>query len=118
MKHLSRTKFLKVALVIALAFSLPGCRKEKNPEPAPTPTPSVTSDIFICGAEYNGTKNVAKVWKNGIGINLSDGTKDTYITAITVSGADVYTAGSEYNGTKEVAKVWKNGVATSVKLSL
>jgi hypothetical protein len=38
-------------------------------------------DVSAIGYESNGTKDVAKLWKNGVATNLSDATKD--------AGADV-----------------------------
>ncbi len=73
-----------------------------------------TADVYIAGFESNGTKSVAKYWKNGVATSLTDGTQSAWAMAIQVVGTDVYVAGYESNGTKAVAKVWKNGVATSL----
>jgi hypothetical protein len=73
-----------------------------------------TADVYIAGYESNGTKDVAKYWKNGVATSLTDGTQNARARAIQVVGTDVYVAGYEFNGTKDVAKIWKNGVATSV----
>jgi hypothetical protein len=68
------------------------------------------ANVYVAGSEFNGTYEVAKVWKNGTPISLSDGTRYAYATAIGLSGADVYLAGYDGN----TAKVWKNGVSTSL----
>jgi len=32
------------------------------------------TDVYVAGFENNGTKDVAKVWKNGVATSLTDGT--------------------------------------------
>ena len=64
--------------------------------------------------QYNGI--IAKLWKNGVGQDLSDGTYETVASSVYISGADVFVAGGEYKGQDPeqamppaVAKLWKNG---------
>jgi hypothetical protein len=73
------------------------------------------TDVYVAGIEANGVNNVAKVWKNGIASNLSDGTYSAYAKSVFVSNGDVYVAGYEKNQSGfYVAKFWKNGIATSL----
>ena len=76
------------------------------------------ADVYVSGQEYNGSKYVAKIWKNGNPQTLTDGTNHANAYSVYVAGsssgsgpADVYAAGFEHNGSNSVAILWKNGVA-------
>ena len=64
----------------------------------------VGEDVYTAGDESNGTKTVAKVWKNKKEIFKTDGSKHAAALSVYVVGDDVYVAGDE----GDVAKVWKN----------
>lgn len=66
-------------------------------------------DIYVAGAESNGTRTVAKYWKNGIPVSLSDGSNNALATEIAISGSDVHVIGFEIVGNITVARYWKNG---------
>ena len=78
------------------------------------------SDVYAAGYEsrnvlrdgfYNTVYSVAKLWKNGVAQNLSDGTTvKTSASSVYVSDGDVYVAGHEIIGNKRIAVLWKNGV--------
>jgi len=69
------------------------------------------TDIFtksFSGENQCGT--VAKLWKNGVAQELTDGTYDAMALSVYVSGSDEFVAGREYNAQGiSVAKLWKNG---------
>ncbi len=98
-------------------FSTRGGPSIHSPNQAPTSTfataPSSLNieGVYVAGWESNGAHKVAKYWKNGIPVVLSDGALDTEARAILVVGSDVYVAGTENTGTQEPAAIyWKNGV--------
>ncbi len=97
--------------MIVLGFC--SCQKEK-PDTADTAASPAVVDVYVSGAEYNGSVGIATYWKNGQVVSLTDGTKNAWAASIAVVGSDVYVAGSESNGSVEVAKYWKNGQAVAL----
>jgi len=102
-------KILLIILVISILLF--GCQKEVSTELSNTNTSSQL-DVYVAGYEEKGSYNVAKYWKNGQAVELTDGTRNAWTSSITVVGSDVYVAGGEektavpgdYN-----ALYWKNG---------
>ncbi len=70
--------------------------------------PSV--NVYVAGTEVKGTINVAKYWKNGVSVDLTDGRNSAFAYSIVVSGNDVYVAGTD----GLVAKYWKNGTPVTL----
>lgn len=67
------------------------------------------NDVYVCGWQKEGGIMVAKYWKNGTEVKLTDGTKNATATNIEIVNGDVYVCGAE-RGPKWVAKYWKNGI--------
>ncbi len=68
-------------------------------------------DVYAAGEEVNASNiRVAKYWKNGVAVSLSDGTTDSYLSAIRVVNNDIYATG----GVNTVATYWKNGAPSSL----
>ena len=78
--------FLMVAAVAAMliATGFTACKPNSKPKEI---------DIYVSGSERNGTKVVAKVWKNGKELyELTDGSKSAVANSVFVVGGDVYSA--------------------------
>lgn len=78
------------------------------------------TDVYVAGWEgdfvgrLGGTGSVAKYWKNGQEIALTNGSRYAYTSTIALFGSDVYVVGTEHNGMRPDIKYWKNGQAMSV----
>ena len=64
------------------------------------------TDVYAVGYESNGNVAIARVWKNGNPINLTDGITSGRATSIFVSGSDIYIVGTQENK----IKIWKNNI--------
>ena len=70
------------------------------------------NDIYTCGFTENQIGPVAKYWKNGIEVNLSNSNNITNAFAIVASGANIHVAGIEFDPvtSRFTPKYWKNGI--------
>ena len=106
--------FMGTFLVTLFFFS--SCSKSSSGGGGSTsPTDSLVADVYVSGYEFNGTVYVAKLWKNGVATNLSDGKKNAAATGVCVKGADVYVSFTDnQGGAVPIAKVWKSGTVITL----
>jgi hypothetical protein len=85
-------------------------------------------NVYVVGWEENeqsannyGNIKVAKLWKNGVVQNLTDGSKSAECSSVFIDANDVYVVGYEskdksdyFAGGSIVAKFWKNGIEQSL----
>ena len=100
---------LKNIILTILAITFFSCNQDDD-----APKNNKTTDVYVAGFEDNGLRTVAKIWKNGIGTPLTDGSRTSEAHSIFVSNGDIYVAGFVYDGPKSTAKLWKNGMETSL----
>ena len=100
---MKKNYFLIIILFITVFFS---CDKNVNLSPS--------VNVYVAGEVTNladRSSTIAKYWKNGTPMNLTDGSKPSmYATGIVVSGNDVYVSGYEIghdNLFRDVALYWK-----------
>lgn len=73
--------------------------------------------VYIAGSQINeGGIQVAKYWKNGTAVTLSDGTSTTTTSAIALFGNSIYVIGTEYKASTLI-KLWKDGIEQSITAS-
>ncbi|WP_271766735.1 cadherin repeat domain-containing protein [Aquimarina algiphila] len=76
----------------------------------------IGEDVYICGNEKISGTSIARVWRNGNPINLSNGNNEAYALSVFVEGTDVYVAGfaDSSSSMNNTAVVWKNGTITEL----
>ncbi|WP_417867876.1 hypothetical protein [Xanthomarina gelatinilytica] len=89
-------------------------KKEGFQESEPLNLTVYLVETYVVGYEGNGSNEVAKLWKNGVAQNLTDGSNNAVAKSVYVSGNDVYIAEIEFNGSNNLAKLWKNGTAQNL----
>ena len=79
-------------------------------------------DVYVAGVvgtspDISKNVDVATYWKNGVAVDISDGTKNAIANSIFVNDAGVYTAGVEAVSAQSginIAKYWKNSIVSSL----
>ncbi len=75
----------------------------------------VGSEVYVAGWEgdfagmVGGHGAVAKCWRNGKGVALTNGSSYAYPSSLALFGNDVYVGGTEWINGSQIAKFWKNG---------
>ncbi|WP_160143714.1 hypothetical protein [Chryseolinea soli] len=62
--------------------------------------------VYVVGGQRFFGTSYARVWKNGTGANLTNGTYNAYATAVSISGNTFYAAGNQSIG-NSFATYWK-----------
>src|SRR5260221_3334576 len=69
-----------------------------------------TTGVFTVGSEGSSlNNNIAKYWRDGNPVVLSDSFKSDNATAIAISNYTIYVSGYERSGVNNIAKYWRNG---------
>jgi len=101
-------RILKLLTLILLVNSVISCSKDDS-SPAENDN---NVNVYVVGTINNTTSSsIAKLWKDGVVSNLSNGSTYARANAVFVDGIDVYVAGSQVENQHSVAKIWKNGIA-------
>ncbi|NLF41748.1 MAG: hypothetical protein GX587_03550, partial [Bacteroidales bacterium] len=77
------------------------------------------ADVYVAGYEFDGGKDVARLWKNNVLVDLplNESFSDYSIAeSVYVLNNDVFVVGHGYNlsSNQHVAIMWKNGVITNL----
>lgn len=116
MKNLIKNLKIKALAIVAITILI-SCSKSADDQPQPSgPQAGSVKDVYIAGYAVNSSsgKTMATYWKNGVAINLTDGTNTAELSDIEVIDNDVYACGYESNGTIDIPKYWKNGTAIAL----
>lgn len=93
---------LHAVICFMILFSFISCTREDT-------SPSLAG-VYVAGYERVNGIAVAKYWKNGTEIPVTDGTRHAFAKSIFVTDQDIYVCGEEFNSAgARVAKYWKNG---------
>ncbi len=112
-------KLYASACLMALLSVVTSCNKD-NDSGNNTGTQPVATNVYVAGTEINSAgNNVAKYWKNGQAVTLTDGSRDAVARSIFVSGNDVYVAGfqDKAGSILNLATYWKNGTAYTLGIT-
>ncbi|MGE9311950.1 hypothetical protein ACLOAU_09900 [Niabella sp. CJ426] len=108
---------IKCYFLFAVVLLFVACEKKDKNITSPPKQEVRDSSIYVCGYERNEQgKLVAKYWKDGVPVLLTDGKNNAQANSIFVDGKDVYVCGVEDSIASETltfrnGRCWKNGVS-------
>jgi hypothetical protein len=105
-KIIMKTTFKIITLIIVTIFY--SCSKDDN-----TAAKKETL-VYVAGNQIINSKSVATLWENNKPKTLTNGTYQSYATAVYVANNTTYVVGSESNGGYNVAKIWTNGIGKNI----
>jgi len=100
---------MKKILVFAFLVFAFSCKKNQSP------VSIETNLVCVAGYEKNGNTRIAKYWKNGQAVNLSNGIYDAEANGIAISDTNVYVCGDSSDKVGNTQAVyWNNAKPMSL----
>lgn len=110
-KHTTLSGLLFLAILITTS-----CKKNNGTDNPPDPQGTI-GDVYVAGTQVNSAgKGVARYWKNGTAVVLTDGSRNAIAHDIVVAADKVYVAGfqDKTGSVLNIPTIWVNGEAQAL----